>query len=37
VEIQAPEFEKWADEIARANGFTDIAHELELFGFCGDH
>lgn len=37
VEIQAPDFEKWADEIARANGFTDIAHELELFGRCGAH
>ncbi|WP_028709390.1 Fur family transcriptional regulator [Propionicicella superfundia] len=37
VEIQAPDFETWAGEIARANGFTDIAHELELFGRCADH
>lgn len=37
VEVQAPDFEAWADTIARANGFTEIEHELELFGRCADH
>lgn len=37
VEVQAPAFEKWADEIAELNGFTDIDHELELFGRCTAH
>jgi Fur family ferric uptake transcriptional regulator len=34
VEISPPAFETWADQIAAENGFTQIDHELELFGRC---
>lgn len=36
VEIESPEVEKWASATARAHGFTDVDHELELFGNCQD-
>jgi Fur family transcriptional regulator, ferric uptake regulator len=36
VEITPPTFEKWANQIAAENGFTQIDHELELFGRCAD-
>jgi Fur family ferric uptake transcriptional regulator len=28
--------ERWARTIAAQYGYTDINHELELFGLCGD-
>lgn len=34
VEISPPSFEAWANQIAAENGFTQIDHELELFGRC---
>jgi Fur family ferric uptake transcriptional regulator len=34
VEISPPSFEAWADRVAAENGFTQIDHELELFGRC---
>lgn len=37
VEIQAPDFERWATDVATRNGFTDVDHELELFGRCTAH
>lgn len=36
VEITPPRFELWADEVAATHGFTEIDHELELFGRCAD-
>ena len=36
VEIDAPELEAWATRIAAAHGFSDLDHELELTGRCGD-
>ncbi len=35
-EIDAPEFEEWADELAAAYGFTGIDHSLEINGYCPD-
>ena len=35
-EIEAPSVEKWARTIAEQYGYTDINHELELFGLCAD-
>lgn len=35
VEVEGPTVEKWADTIAAEHGFTDVAHELEIFGTCG--
>ena len=36
VEVELPDFERWADAAAKQYGFADIDHELELFGLCGD-
>ncbi len=33
-EIEAPSVEKWARTVAAHYGYTDINHELELFGVC---
>lgn len=34
IEISAREVEDWAAQVARANGFTETGHELEIFGLC---
>lgn len=34
VEIEAHEVESWADKIAKAHGFTETAHTIEIFGIC---
>lgn len=33
-EVEAPTVEKWARSVAAEYGYTDINHELELFGTC---
>lgn len=35
-EIEAPSVERWARTIAAEHGYTDINHELELFGLCAE-
>lgn len=34
VEVDGPGVETWADEVARAHGYTDVDHVLELVGLC---
>jgi Fur family ferric uptake transcriptional regulator len=34
VEVEGPTVESWADRVAAENGFTDVAHTLEIFGTC---
>lgn len=34
VEVVVPGLERWAGEIAAANGYTGISHDLEIFGTC---
>ncbi len=34
VEVEGPTVERWADRIAEENGFSDVAHTLEVFGTC---
>jgi len=34
VEVEGPAVEHWADKMARAHGFTDVSHTLEIFGTC---
>lgn len=34
VEFDMPGFEQLALEVAKANGFTELSHEIELFGVC---
>jgi Fur family ferric uptake transcriptional regulator len=36
VEVDGPAVERWADRVARDNGFVDISHTLEVFGTCAD-
>ncbi len=33
-EVEAPSVEQWARAVAAEHGYTDINHELELFGTC---
>jgi Fur family ferric uptake transcriptional regulator len=37
VEVDGPEVEAWADRVARAAGYTDVSHTLEVFGLCPEH
>ncbi|PIF01175.1 MAG: transcriptional repressor [Propionibacterium sp.] len=34
VEISANKVEKWATEVAKQYGFSEVIHDLELFGIC---
>lgn len=36
VEVTPPNLEAWAEQVGRDFGFTEIDHELELFGRCAD-
>ena len=36
VEFDMPGFEELALQVAKANGFTELSHEIELFGVCKD-
>jgi len=36
VEVDGPEVEKWAHEVAESNGFVDVSHTVEIFGSCRD-
>lgn len=33
-EVEAPSVERWARAVAAEFGYTDINHEVELFGVC---
>jgi Fur family ferric uptake transcriptional regulator len=37
VEVEGPEVETWADQVAQEAGFTDVTHTLEIFGLCDRH
>lgn len=37
VEVSGPEVEEWAARVARAAGFRDVSHTVEIFGNCGRH
>jgi Fur family ferric uptake transcriptional regulator len=36
VEVEAPAVETWAARTAKEHGYTDVAHTVEIFGFCPD-
>jgi Fur family ferric uptake transcriptional regulator len=36
VEIDAPDVEAWAHDVAQEHGFSDVAHLVEIFGTCAD-
>lgn len=37
VEVQAPEVEAWAEQVAQAAGFTQVTHVVDVFGLCSKH
>ena len=34
VEISRPAVEAWAEDVARAHGYIDVTHTVEIFGLC---
>jgi Fur family ferric uptake transcriptional regulator len=36
VEVVGREVEKWAADVARRHGYSDVSHTIEIFGICGD-
>ena len=34
VEVEGPAVEAWTQSVGREHGYTDISHELDLFGTC---
>lgn len=36
VEVEGPEVETWSERVADQHGFTDVQHQVEVFGRCGD-
>jgi Fur family ferric uptake transcriptional regulator len=36
VEVEGGEAEAWATEVAARHGFSDVSHNVEIFGVCGD-
>ena len=36
VEVDAPAIEAWLGRLGNAYGFSDVDHELELYGRCSD-
>lgn len=34
VEIEGPSVERWAAQVASANGFVEISHTVEITGLC---
>lgn len=35
VEVLGPAVETWARTVAAEHGFTEVSHDLEIFGTCG--
>lgn len=36
VEVTGKDIEAWAKRVAAENGFTDVEHEVEVYGTCQD-
>jgi Fur family transcriptional regulator, ferric uptake regulator len=34
IEIEGPAVESWAKAVAAEHGFSEVSHQLELFGLC---
>lgn len=34
VEVEGPAVETWASAVAREHGYSDVSHEVEIFGTC---
>ena len=36
IEVEGPAIERWTDRIAAEHGFSDVQHQLEIFGCCNN-
>jgi Fur family ferric uptake transcriptional regulator len=36
VEVEGGAAERWAAEVAKEHGFSDVSHTIEIFGICAD-
>ena len=36
-QVHGPEVEEWAERVARAAGYTEVTHTVEVFGLCPEH
>lgn len=36
VEVEGPAVERWADRIAAEHGYSEVMHQLEIFGICSN-
>ena len=36
VEVEGPAVERWTSSIAGEHGYSDVSHNLEIFGTCPD-
>ena len=34
VEVEGPTVERWADRVSAEHGFSQVSHQLEIFGTC---
>lgn len=34
VEVEGPAVERWASRVSAEHGFTDVTHQMEIFGVC---
>lgn len=34
VEVAGPEIEAWTEQVASAEGFSDVSHTVEIYGTC---
>ncbi len=34
VEVEGPAVEHWAEKVAAEHGYTDVSHQVEIFGTC---
>lgn len=36
VEVEGADVEKWSQNVAEDNGFSDVSHTVEIFGICSE-
>ncbi|WP_186628253.1 Fur family transcriptional regulator [Rhodococcus sp. BP22] len=36
VEVEGADVEKWSQDVAEDNGFSDVSHTVEIFGTCSE-
>ncbi|WP_072802424.1 Fur family transcriptional regulator [Rhodococcoides yunnanense] len=36
VEVEGPTVEKWSQNVAETNGFSNVSHTIEIFGTCSE-